>query len=74
MASKKKNNTGLVIAMLALSIVGGALVGAYVMTTPDAQHIPIGMRRSNDIVSAKSAPQSTGDRYTARMNKDGSTV
>jgi hypothetical protein len=71
MASKKKNNTGLVIAMLFVSVVGGALVGAYVMTTPDAQHIPVGLRRPSDVVSAKSLPQSTGDRITARIGKDG---
>jgi len=70
MASKKKNNTGLVVTMLIVSVVGGALVGAYVMTTPDAQHIPTALKRDPSTVSAKETDQSTGYRLTAR--NDGS--
>jgi len=70
MASKKKNNTGLVVTMLIVSVVGGALVGAYVMTTPDAQHIPTALKRDPSTVSAKETDQSTGYRLTPR--NDGS--
>lgn len=53
MASRKKSNTGIIAALLLVSAVGGAVMGAYVMTTPEARKVPADLRR--DHVSAKPA-------------------
>lgn len=45
MASKKSKNTGIVITLLVISIAGGAALGAYVVETPAALHVPTSERK-----------------------------
>jgi|SRR5579885_348095 len=69
MASKKSKTTGTVVVMLIVSIVGGALIGAYVMSTPDALHVPADLRRQ-DQVAAKTQDQH-GKRFIPSADQHG---
>lgn len=67
MASKKSKNTGLVITMLVVSIVGGALLGVYVVDTPAAARVPQDLRREKPVVKTTQVP----GRLVPRVQKDG---
>lgn len=54
MASRKSRNNGVIGSLLLISLVGGAVMGAYVITTPDARKVPANLRRV-DRTSAKNA-------------------
>ena len=70
MASKKSKNTGLVVILLMLSIAGGVVLGAYVVTTPNALHVPIDMRREKPVAAHKET-QGPTDRLVPIVDKDG---
>lgn len=53
MASRKSKNNGVIASLLLISLVGGAVMGAYVVTTPNARKVPADLRRE-DRTSAKS--------------------
>lgn len=47
MTNRNSPNRGLVATILVLSLVGGVLLGAYVMTSPDAQRVPDALRKQS---------------------------
>src|SRR4051812_13075801 len=49
-----KSKNGLIGALLVISLVGGVMVGAYVVNTPEANHVSDSLRRP------KPAPDVTG--------------
>jgi germination protein M len=70
MASKKSKNTGLVVTLLIVSLAGGAVMGAYVINTPNALHVPADMRRQKVAAHTTAAPQ----RLVPHVAKDGTTT
>jgi len=56
MASKKSKNTGLIVALLIVSIAGGAVMGAYVVSTPGALHVAQDMLREKPTSKAPKEP------------------
>ncbi len=45
MANRKSNKIPIIASLLLVSVVGGSVMGAYVLTTPQAQHVPPALRR-----------------------------
>ena len=68
MASKKSKNTGLVVMLLIVSIAGGAVMGAYVVSTPGALHVAEDMRRAKETAKA---PKEPPQRLIPRYNSNG---
>ena len=68
MANERSSNRGLIATVLALSLVGGTLLGAYVMTTPDARRVPDALRRQSGARKPDGAkalvPRYVGDKLT----------
>jgi len=57
MASRKSNKIPIIASLLLVSLVGGSVMGAYVLTTPVAQHVPPALRR----VTTATAKEPSGE-------------
>ena len=54
MASRKSNKVSIIASLLIVSLVGGSVMGAYVLETPAAQHVSPNLRRTDKTAAAKS--------------------
>lgn len=51
MANRKSNKIPIIASLLLVSAVGGSVLGAYVLTTPIAQHVPPALRRATKVAA-----------------------
>jgi hypothetical protein len=74
MASRKSNKIPIIASLLIVSLLGGAVTSAYVLTTPAAQHVPPDLRRADKAqAKAPTNSQANEKRIVPRTGSEGTT-